>query len=381
MVFYTHVRVATNNGVHMATDKDDSRSNLIMNRGAEYGALLELSARNGANPLRTQGAGGNTSLKIDGVLWIKASGMWLARAETQPIMVPVGLAALLAAYRAQDPQAETAETFVQRHLADDGLRPSIETTVHAVIEQTVVLHLHCVETIAHAVRTDAQHRLSARLDGLPGVRWRLVPYRRPGLPLARAVEAVMPGGNDVNVHVLANHGLIVSGASVAEAEQRLEAVVAALTVQRRSPPAPDLIKLNTLATGSFYDLPVDPVSHAVGTDPIATAVATGGPLYPDHVIFLSDRIDVLPPGERPAAYHARVSDPTRLLVVPGAGVLLRRDVASPGAQAMARCLAEVTLRIEQGAPVRHLGGDDVYALTHWEAEAYRQGIDEANIHG
>jgi rhamnose utilization protein RhaD (predicted bifunctional aldolase and dehydrogenase) len=369
----------------MATDEGDSRSDLIVDRGAEYEALMRLSARNGSNPLRTQGAGGNTSLKIDGVLWIKASGMWLAQAETQPIMVPVGLAALLAAYRSQNPEAETAETFVQRHLADVGLRPSIETTVHAVIDQTVVLHLHCVETIAHAVRTDAKDRLSARLDGLPGVRWCLVPYRRPGLPLARAIEEVTQGislnCDDVNVHILANHGLIVSGASVTEADERLEAVVAALAVQPRSPPAANLPKLNALAKGSFYDLPADPASHAIGTDPIATALATGGPLYPDHVIFLSDRIDVLPPGENVTAYETRVSDPTPLLIVPGAGVLLRRDVASLGAQAMARCLAEVTLRIEQGAPVRHLGSDEVYALTHWEAEAYRQSIDGSTIHG
>src|SRR5277367_4483902 len=114
------------NGEHMKTDGDDSRSKLVANRGAEYVALLGLSARNGANPLRTQGAGGNTSLKIEGILWIKASGMWLAHAETQPMMAPVELAPLLAAYRAQNPAAETAEAFVQRHLADVGLRPSIE---------------------------------------------------------------------------------------------------------------------------------------------------------------------------------------------------------------------------------------------------------------
>jgi len=369
------------NGGNMATDGDDSRSDLVADRCAEYAALLALSARNGANPLRTQGAGGNTSIKADGVLWIKASGMWLARAETQPIMAPVGLAPLLAAYRAENPDAETAEAFVQRDLAVSGLRPSIETTVHAVIDQTVVLHLHCVETIAHAVRTDARHRLSARLDGIPGVHWRLVPYRRPGLPLARAIEEVMAGdsskGEAVNVLVLANHGLVVSAASVAEAEERLEAVVATLAVQPRSAPVADVVKLRALAADSAYDLPVDPTSHAIGTDAVAAAIAAAGPLYPDHVIFLSDRIDILQPGESAAAYQARVSDPTPLLIVPGAGVLLRRDAASPGAQAMVRCLAEVTLRLEQGAPVRPLSDNEIYALTHWEAEAYRQGLDGA----
>jgi rhamnose utilization protein RhaD (predicted bifunctional aldolase and dehydrogenase) len=298
-------------------------------------------------------------------------------------MVPVGLAPLLAAYRAQNPAAETAEAFVL-HSADFGLRPSIETTVHAVIAAAVVIHLHCVETIAHAVRTDAQHRLSARLDGLSGVRWRLVPYRRPGLPLARAIEEAIAAssseGEGVNVHILANHGLVVAAASVTEAEKRLEAVVAALAVPPRSAPAADLVKLDVLARGSQYDLPIDLASHAVGTDPVAAAIAAGGSLYPDHVIFLSDRIDILQPGESLAAYEARVSDPTPLLIVPGAGVLLRRDIASPGAEAMARCLAEVTSRIEQGAPVHYLGDDEVYALTHWEAEAYRQGLDGAKIH-
>ena len=47
---------------------------------SELHALRELSAALGADPLRTQGAGGNTSIKRDGVMWIKASGTWLADA-------------------------------------------------------------------------------------------------------------------------------------------------------------------------------------------------------------------------------------------------------------------------------------------------------------
>jgi rhamnose utilization protein RhaD (predicted bifunctional aldolase and dehydrogenase) len=46
----------------------------------EFRALLELSAALGADQLREQGAGGNTSIKRDGVVWIKASGTWLAEA-------------------------------------------------------------------------------------------------------------------------------------------------------------------------------------------------------------------------------------------------------------------------------------------------------------
>jgi rhamnose utilization protein RhaD (predicted bifunctional aldolase and dehydrogenase) len=39
---------------------------------SEFDALRELSAALGVDALRTQGAGGNTSIKRDGVMWIKA---------------------------------------------------------------------------------------------------------------------------------------------------------------------------------------------------------------------------------------------------------------------------------------------------------------------
>ena len=36
--------------------------------------LVRLSARLGRDPLLVQASSGNTSIKLDGVLWIKASG-------------------------------------------------------------------------------------------------------------------------------------------------------------------------------------------------------------------------------------------------------------------------------------------------------------------
>ena len=56
--------------------------------------LRALSARVGADPLLVQGPGGNTSLKADGLLWVKASGAELADALTRDIFVPVQLPAL-----------------------------------------------------------------------------------------------------------------------------------------------------------------------------------------------------------------------------------------------------------------------------------------------
>jgi rhamnose utilization protein RhaD (predicted bifunctional aldolase and dehydrogenase) len=45
----------------------------------------------GSDPRLVQAGSGNTSVKIDGVLWIKASGKWLAHATREEIFVPVDL--------------------------------------------------------------------------------------------------------------------------------------------------------------------------------------------------------------------------------------------------------------------------------------------------
>jgi len=59
---------------------------------AELTRLRELSARIGNNPLLTQASTGNSSIKLDGVLWIKASGKWMSDAIREDILIPLDLA-------------------------------------------------------------------------------------------------------------------------------------------------------------------------------------------------------------------------------------------------------------------------------------------------
>ncbi len=147
----------------------------------ELDRLRTLSARVGSDPLLVQAAGGNTSLKDDGVMWIKASGTWLKDAAAKDIFVPLDHAAIMTALARNDPACESCVAFVRTDLNSTGLRPSIETTVHALMPQRVVVHVHCVNTIAWAIRADGEARLaenSRTLTGLtsptpaPACRWR-----------------------------------------------------------------------------------------------------------------------------------------------------------------------------------------------------------------
>lgn len=341
----------------------------------EFEALLDISARVGADPLLVQGAGGNTSIKELGTLWIKASGLWLAHARQRDVMVPVALDSLLEALDRNDPATEKAQDFVISEMNPSGLRPSIETTVHALMPQKVVIHVHCVETIATAVQTNGAAIAAERLAGIPHV---FVPYARPGLPLARAIAERLQ--EKTSVLVLGNHGLAVAAETVADAAILLTDVSRRLTVQRRVAPTADLAGLSRLAVDSGYCLPDDIRLHAAATDLESCRMAAGGSLYPDHVIFLGKGAVIAAPDETAVAIETtrieRGESLPPLLLFPGKGVLVEKSI-SAGALAMARCLADVTARIPASGRLRYLSDAENAELLGWDAEKYRQKLNRA----
>jgi rhamnose utilization protein RhaD (predicted bifunctional aldolase and dehydrogenase) len=338
---------------------------------SEFQALRELSAALGADPLRTQGAGGNTSIKRGGVMWIKASGTWLADALAQDIMTPVRLEPLQQAIADGDPRAAAAIDFVDSGANPSGLRPSIETSVHAIMPWPVVVHIHCVNTIALAVRRDGESLVRERLRPDADVALAFAPYRKPGLPLAHAIAERLT--KDTNVFVLANHGLVVAGETVAEVADRINRVCEALSAPARPAPQADMQKLASIVEGGDYRLPQDPAVHAVALDSKSLTVARRGSLYPDHVVFLgpglteasvdSCRLRAPPEGRRPPL----------MVALPGLGVVLHRST-SKNAEAMAGCLADVAARIPEEAPIRVLTSAEEQELLNWEAETYRQSV-------
>jgi rhamnose utilization protein RhaD (predicted bifunctional aldolase and dehydrogenase) len=325
----------------------------------EFTALKKLSARVGADPLLVQAAGGNTSLKQDGVMWIKASGTWLRDAIARDIFVRVNCEALLAALAKNDPACEACTDFVLGDLNATGLRPSIETTVHALMPQRVVVHVHCVNTIAWAIRTDAEKRLAGKLKDF---NWAFIPYARPGLPLADAIAArVKPG---IDVLILANHGLVVAAGTVAEAETLLDRVVKTLARPARAAVPPDLAALYLLCKDTNYAPAESNETNALATDTLALERGKNAVFYPDHVVFLG------------VGVATEIENGAVLVALPGKGVLIRKD-AKPAVEPMGRCLADVMRRIEADDPLTALSVEAIDRLVNWDAEKYRQSLNLA----
>jgi rhamnose utilization protein RhaD (predicted bifunctional aldolase and dehydrogenase) len=334
-------------------------------RNPTFEAFVALSARLGAEPLLVQAAGGNTSLKSDGVLWVKASGKFLRAAMTEPTFVPVDLAGIRAGI-----ERDEADPIAGRVLGDTGLRPSIETTLHALLPQRVVLHLHSVNALAHEVRADGHERVAERLAGLP---WAWVDYRRPGLPLTRAVREAAADG--VSVLALGNHGIVVGADDCAAAEALVREVERRLESPARAVRAADPAGRADLAAISGYRRTVDPVIDALATDPECVLRARGGALYPDHVVFLGAGACVVDsPARVPAAiaeYQDRYEVPPACILVERSGVVVA--VGAPAAaEEMLRCQAEVLLRVPEGIRLRFLSTEEVGELLEWDAEKFRR---------
>jgi rhamnose utilization protein RhaD (predicted bifunctional aldolase and dehydrogenase) len=334
---------------------------------AELAALARLSVRVGSDITLVQAAGGNSSLKLDGVLWVKASGTWLADAEQKPIFVPVDLAAARAALGAGNEKIPA--------LADSptNLRPSIETSLHALMPHRVVLHVHAVNSIAWAVRADARRQLEQRLAGLA---WVWLDYCRPGVPLAARVAAATAGKRP-DVLILGNHGLVVGAADCDAAEALVHEVERRLALPVRATPAADTTRLETLCRNSPYRPAAFDECHAAAGASHHVAIATGGSLYPDHVVFLG-------PGARALHGHETIAEitqtataaglpPPSFLLVPGLGTIIRTDLP-PDAEPILRCLGLVVARLPADAEVIYLPPEEEQALLNWDAEHYRKSL-------
>lgn len=303
-----------------------------------------LSARLGSDPLQVQGPGGNTSIKGDGVMWIKASGTELANALDAPIFVAV------------DREKARAEAFgagdgtCKATVLDPGntLRPSIETTFHALMDWAVVAHTHSVATLVHAISPEGRRVAAEKLAGLPVI---FVPYHKPGVPLTGAIaERLTP---ETQVIILENHGLVCAGDTVAEVSDLIAEVETRLAMPVLNPPAP--APSATAPEGYTWDA----AATVLATDPRLRALALGGSYYPDHVVFLGP------------ALPTALGQPVCLQGQQGA---LLQDGATASQAAMLRCIADVLSRLPAAWEPEAIGPAAEAELLNWDAEKYRQAL-------
>jgi rhamnose utilization protein RhaD (predicted bifunctional aldolase and dehydrogenase) len=314
---------------------------------SEMIALQNLSEQIGRDPMLAQDSSGNTSLKLNGTLWIKGSGMRLADANEGQIFVPVDLAACLHSYA-------NGHSLLPLVGGGSPLRsqPSIETFMHAVLPYKVVLHVHSINAISWAVRADATLQLAVRLFGL---NWCWIPYVESGFALAREIRLRSRRKLRSNIFVLGNHGLVVCADDCKRAESLLLDVERRLSLAPRLVPQPNLSVLEEIQRISAWRLPSDKTLHTLGTDGNSRRVVQAGVLYPCQARLLGGMLPMLPRGVSGFRFHKQIAAGARscVLIVERGGVLIKEDISAAELAAL-RAYAEVARRIEGSAPLRCL---------------------------
>ena len=370
--------------------------------------LIEVANHYGGDEEYCRAGGGNASVKRDGGLHIKPSGVPLATLAADDL-VPLRLDVLLDALASDEPvEGDPVRAAAARALVrDTGRRPSVEILFHALIPDALVLHLHPL--IANALTCNAEaERLAAELLGDEAV---LVPYIDPGVPLARGVAlareayAARTGRPAPGITLLRNHGIIVSGDSAAEITERTQRLTGAIraAIDATEAPAPaevdaaGLTRVRNAVAPTLRGLlggdalavvtsDAGELVRSVTTTPAGEAILTGGPLIPDQIVYAGSFPAVVDLASDPdpavaarvavEAFHAEHGRNPVIVVVPG----LVAFGAGKDLAAASNALATFTdaLRVARDADrigtVRVLNPAERGFIENWEAEAYRQSM-------
>ena len=195
-----------------------------MSAGEQPSVVDELIARSnrlGADRRNTNYGGGNTSAKgrltdpASGreveVMWVKGSGgdLGTLTAEGLSVLELDSIRGLRDVYGGEAQEDEMHQLLDYAIFGPPGAAPSIDTSMHGLLEVAHVDHLHPDSVIALAASSDGEE-LTKRCFG-DEVGW--VAWKRPGFELAVEIEALRRQRPGLRGVVMGGHGLTAWGDS------------------------------------------------------------------------------------------------------------------------------------------------------------------------
>ncbi len=196
----------------------------------ELAALIHASRVIGSDPGLVLHGGGNTSAKAsrtdifgktESVLYVKGSGIDMASIGPGGFSV-LRLDPLRRLKSLSDPSEDVLESHLYSHrLAPGGPNPSVEVLLHAFLPHRFIFHCHAdaVLILTH------QQNPKTLIRSAMGEKVAVLPYARPGFPLAKAGAQAFEKAPDIDAIVVLNHGLFTFGNKAKQACDRMLAYV------------------------------------------------------------------------------------------------------------------------------------------------------------
>ena len=323
----------------------------------------------GQDPLLVQGAGGNVSWKEGELLWVKASGTWLANAMSQDIFVPVSMNEILSEVKKNN------FLFSPESSNLNSLKPSIETILHALMPQKFIVHVHAVEILSVLIRDNSKEEIRSILGD--NFNYIFLEYVKPGPDLAQAMHSELLQNPNAQIVFLANHGVVIGADSIQEIDELIHEVSEQMTYPKNDLPTTKLKNKkddDSLMNSKKYRIAEDNEYNALALNPVLfNHLASDWALCPDHVVFLGHEAKIL----NKNIFFNEIGDSPEnsppFIFSMNQGVYESFDI-SIGQKAQLECYFQILRR--QGAlqKLSSLSPEQVSELLNWDAEKYRQSL-------
>ena len=328
--------------------------------------LLFFSYTLGSNKSFVQASGGNTSLKINDFILIKASGKRLSDCLQENIF-------LLIEKKSFDENALTLSC--SKDLFGSNLRPSIETAFHCLDKRKFVVHTHPIDIIRSSL---VDTYLDKHLKNIQSFSPVLVSYYQPGYELAAAIKN-STSNNGENCYILRNHGLLFGCNSGPEVLSKHLEIVDGFRIDHinNDAPTPDSTITNYVKELNSVDiaasLPDLLCLHRIAFDDVLYNFVRTTNIVPDAVVFLGNKNVFLDSYPVNILDNLRLVQHAKFVVIKNIGVIIISSTESK--KSLVELFLEMHVKIFSPLiaheEINSLTSSQVEALLNWEAEKYR----------
>ncbi len=317
----------------------------------------------GKDRLLVQGSGGNVSWKEGSTLWIKASGEKISDAKIKDIFVPVDLISLREAISRNFFDVEPKVTIESLQ------RPSIETLLHAIFPQKIVVHFHAVEIVSRLIWKDLKF-LEKKIS-IPSVYSCLINYIKPGPKLASAVYSALCCQTNLNVVFLKNHGVVIAANNIIEIKDIMHALFLLFQNKLHIQPylIPDNSQINYDVINHGYIYSHDRELTQLSLNPkFHSKLLRSWAICPDQIVFLGEEPSIL-------GVNLAIDDLNNNITPPyifdlGKGLYEKAGVTDTQ-KSQLRFYFDVLIRQPEEAEIDCLSKQSIKELINWDAEKYR----------
>lgn len=375
--------------------------------------LIEISQLYGNDKDLTIASGGNTSVKNEEVMYVKASGFELGKIGEEGYValdrkMLEGLKTKTYSANPEEREAQVKSDLLKSRLCpEQNRRPSVEASVHHAIKYKFVIHMH--PTIVNAV-TCAKNA-EATCKELFGEEQVFVPYITPGYILYKEIENQNDKYFDAHgkypqIFFLQNHGVFVGAETTEEVKDKYDWIINSI----KEKIANEIVIEDLPINDNFTDI-APAIRAALSVNKLKLGQVRNNtlidaflkseekmqhlvnPFSPDGIVFCGPRPLVVEEGVDTAGtlenfkngldvYRDSAGFDPKIVVVLGLGVFAPGD--NINAASIAIDVFEDILKIAHYA--LNFGGpnfmhpDDVTFIEEWEVESYRKGlIDQGGV--